>query len=337
MTDGNPFEEEGVWLKAALHTHTARSDGELEPDAHVRHHEWKGFDVCAITDHWTLTKELSTEHCLVITGAELAADPGTGMNNDIEILAIGIDDIPEDPGGNREHWGPMDAYLYKTFPDLTAAAASITGQGGVAFIAHPYWSGMTLETVMEAEGVVGLEVWNASPAREDGRGDSSYVWDLALDRGKACGASRPTTATIRASTSATGGPWCARPSGRRRRCSRPCRRGHTYASNGPRTPRGRPRRRRPRGALQPGPLGDAESWREHGWAVRADHRDRQEETRILERDDHGLVVRARFTPPAGLPYRRLVIEDERGRRAWRTRCDATISPSRTSSPTPRPP
>ena len=45
------------------------------PTAHVRHHEWMGFDVCTITDHWTLTHEPSTKHCLVITGAELAADP----------------------------------------------------------------------------------------------------------------------------------------------------------------------------------------------------------------------------------------------------------------------
>jgi hypothetical protein len=42
----------------------------------------------------------------------------------------------------------------------------------------------------------------------------------------------------------------------------------------------------------------------------------QFEARILERDDRGLVVRARFTPPADLPYRRLVVEDERGRKAW---------------------
>jgi hypothetical protein len=55
---------------------------------------------------------------------------------------------------------------------------------------------------------------------------------------------------------------------------------------------------------------------ETGWAVRADARNRMEDSRVLERDDDGLVVRARFDPPMELPYRRLVIEDERGRRAW---------------------
>ena len=37
---------------------------------------------------------------------------------------------------------------------------------------------------------------------------------------------------------------------------------------------------------------------------------------MLERDDRGLVVRARFDPTMELPYRRLVIEDERGCKAW---------------------
>ena len=114
MTDGDPFDVEGVWLKAALHTHTPAPTGSSTRGA-VEHHDWLGFDVCAITDHWTLTKEPSTEHCLVITGAELAADPHPGMDNDVEILAIGIGDIPEDPGGSRDHWGPM-TYIYKTFP-----------------------------------------------------------------------------------------------------------------------------------------------------------------------------------------------------------------------------
>jgi hypothetical protein len=43
-----------------------------------------------------------------------------------------------------------------------------------------------------------------------------------------------------------------------------------------------------------------------------------EDTRILERDDRGLVTRARFSPPEDLelPYRRLVVEDRLGAKAW---------------------
>ena len=47
-----PFEGDGVWLRCALHAHTTNSDGEMAPDMLVRHYEWAGFDVLAITDHW---------------------------------------------------------------------------------------------------------------------------------------------------------------------------------------------------------------------------------------------------------------------------------------------
>jgi hypothetical protein len=316
MVDGDPFDVEGVWLKTALHNHTLRSDGDLEPEAHVRHHEWMGFDVCAITDHWKITKEPSTEHCLVLTGAELAADPGPGMDNDSEILAIGIHDIPEDPGGDEARWAPIDNYHYKTFPDLSAAAAHITSQGGVAFIAHPYWSGMTLETLMAVEGVVGLEVWNASSERENARGDSSYMWDLALERGPSLWGFATDDSHYPGFDIGDG--WTMVRAAERSEASvlEALRRGHTYATNGPRI-------------LDVAHDGEAlevrcgparqvtlASHREHGWAVRADQRGLLQDARILERDDHGLVTRVRFTPPAGLPYRRLVIEDATGRKAW---------------------
>ncbi len=316
MTDGFPFDVDGVWLKAALHNHTRRSDGDLEPDAHVRHHEWMGFDVCAITDHWTLTHVPSTPRLLVITGAELAADPGAGMDNDVEILAIGISDIPEDPGGDRTNWRPVEAYHYKTFPDLSAAAASIAAQGGVSFIAHPYWSGMPHEVIVATEGVVGLEVWNASSERENGRGDSSYVWDLALERGKQLWGFGTDDSHYAGLDIGDGWTMVRAAERSEEAFLEALRRGHTYASNGPRILSVE----RDGDAIEvrstPARMINLMSHREHGWSVRADHRGLEFESEILERNDRDLVVRARFTPPAGLPYRRLVVEDEAGRKAW---------------------
>ncbi|MGZ8663005.1 MAG: hypothetical protein ACXWYI_13115, partial [Actinomycetota bacterium] len=94
------------------------------------------------------------------------------------------------------------------------------------------------------------------------------------------------------------------------------RRGHTYASNGPDILGVE----RDGEALEvrctPARMINLMSHREHGWSVRADHRGMQFESRILERNDRGLIVRARFTPPADLRYRRLVVQDETGRKAW---------------------
>ena len=311
----NPFSGDGIWLKSALHTHTKRSDGDLDPDAHVRHHEWMGFDVCAITDHWTLTYEPSTEHLLVITGAELAVDP-LGEGRYTEILAIGIDDIPEDPGGGREHWRQIDNYNFKTFPDLSAAGRNIAAQGGVSFIAHPYWSGLPLEVLLEAESVEGIELFNASAERENGRGDSSYMWDLTLEAGK--GFWGVGTDDCHYPGFDIGGAWTMVKSAERSEAAflDALRGGMTYASSGP--------------VIHDVVVdGDAVEVRcsaarsivlmsryETGWAVRADGRNRQEDAWVLERDDAGLITRARFRPPMALPYRRLVIESAEGRKAW---------------------
>ena len=316
MTEGNPFDVDGEWLKSAFHTHTARSDGELDPAAHVRHHEWMGFDVVAITDHWTLTHEPSTDHILVITGAELAADPYGGALADSEILAIGISDIPEDPGGDRAKWGPIDAYTYKTFPDLSAAARCIADQGGVSFIAHPYWSGMPLETLMAVEGVHGIELFNSSAQRENARGDSSYVWDLCLDRGKRFWAFG--TDDCHYPGFDIGDAWTMVRAAERTEAAvlEALRQGHTYASAGPQirdiTVDGTELEVR----CSPARAVVMASRYETGWAVLAGARNRMEEARVLERDDRGLIVRARFSPSIELPHRRVVIEDEAGRKAW---------------------
>jgi hypothetical protein len=312
---GNPFDTDGEWLKAALHTHTRRSDGDLEPEAHVLHHEWRGFDVLAITDHWTLTPMPSTEHLLVITGAELAVDP-LAEGRYTEILAIGIDELPADPGGDRRYWELIENYDFKTFPDLSTAGAYIGGQGGVSFIAHPYWSGLPAELLIAAENVQGVELFNSSAERETGRGDSSYVWDLSLEAGKRLWGFA--TDDCHYPGFDVGDAWTMirAPERSKEAVLESLRNGWTYASAGPVIHDVRADEDTVEIRCGPARSVVLMSRYETGWMVRADDRGRQEEARILERDDRGLVVRASFTPSPRVPYRRLVVEDPRGRRAW---------------------
>jgi hypothetical protein len=316
MEAGSAFgPDDGVWLKAALHTHTTRSDGDLEPGAHVRHHAWMGFDVCAITDHWKVTKEPSTPECLVLTGAELAADP-LAEGRYTEILAIGIHEIPEDPGGDRRHWGPIDQYEFKTFPDLSSAAREIRAQGGVSFVAHPYWSGLPLETLLAADEADGIELFNASAERENGRGDSSYMFDLMLEAGR-----RPIAFATDDSHYPgfdIGDAWTMVFSAERSQEAvlEALRSGRTYASAGPSILGVELDGAAVEIRCSPARAVVLMSRYETGWAVRADHRNRMEEGTILRRDERGLITRARFAPELEVPYRRVVVEDEKGRRAW---------------------
>ncbi len=314
--EASPFDVEGVWLKTALHTHTIRSDGELTPESHVLHHEWMGFDVVTITDHWTLTSRPSTEHTMVIQGAELAADP-LAKGRYTEILAIGIDDIPEDPGGDRDHWGPIDNYHFKTFPDLSAAAANINEQGGVAFVAHPYWSGLPPEVVLEARGVAGFELYNASAERETGRGDSSYVWDLALDRGQLLFGIA--TDDCHYPGFDIGDGWTMVRAAERTQDAvlAALSTGSFYATNGPTIHDVRRDGAEVEVRCSPAASVMLRSGFERGLAVSAGPRGRQEKARIEERADDGAIVRARFQPsPEDLSYARIQVNDDRGRSAW---------------------
>jgi hypothetical protein len=310
------FEGDGVWLKTALHTHTSATDGELRPEAVAAHYEWAGFDVLAITDHWTLTSVPSTEHLLVISGAELAVDP-LGKGRYTEILAIGIDALPEDPGGDRAHWERIDNYDFKTFPDLSTAAAFITGQGGAAFVAHPYWSGLPPDVILGAEGLTGLELFNASAERETGRGDSSYIWDLALESGLSLSAIA--TDDSHYPLFDIGDAWTMVHAADRSRDAvlDALHAGRGYASNGPVLHDVRNDHDRIEVRCSPCRSVGVHTRHQEGWTVRADHRGRQEGARILERNDAGLVVRARFRPDVDdLPFVRVVAVDAEGRSAW---------------------
>ncbi|MGZ6544820.1 MAG: CehA/McbA family metallohydrolase [Actinomycetota bacterium] len=315
-TTAGTWDGDGIWLKTALHTHTSDTDGELPPRAVAEHYEWAGFDVVAITDHWTLTSVPSSEHLLVITGAELAVDP-LGKGRYTEILAIGIDEIPEDPGGDRAYWERIDNYDFKTFPDLSSAAAFITGQGGAAFVAHPYWSGLPPEVILNAEGLTGLELFNASSERENGRGDSSYIWDLALEAGRSLSAIA--TDDSHYPLFDIGDAWTMVRAADRSRDAvlDSLRAGQTYASNGPALHDVRRDGDRIEVRCSPCVSVCLQTRYQAGWAVRADHRGRQEGARILQRSDAGLVVHAEFRPPfEDLPFVRVVATDAEGRRAW---------------------
>src|SRR5258707_2516514 len=133
----------------------------------VRHYEWAGYDVLAITDHWVRTMEPSTRKLLVIPSTELNA---VANGHDAHVLALGVEADPE----------PPDA-----FAPLADVVAWILENRGVPYLAHTYWSGLRTSEWEACEGLVGIEVWNTGCELEIGRGDSSVHWDEALEAGRA--------------------------------------------------------------------------------------------------------------------------------------------------------
>jgi hypothetical protein len=168
----DPFTAGGEWLRCALHAHTTSSDGELAPALLAAHYRRAGFDVLAITDHWKIT-DADADGLLVLPSVELnCVLPGA---RDGHVLAFGAVAGPEEL---RE--------LAAGYSNLDETGRWIDAHGGVAYLAHPYWTGVTPGTLELPESVVGIEVYNAGCELEVGRGLSAVHWDELLEAGRLC-------------------------------------------------------------------------------------------------------------------------------------------------------
>ena len=122
----SPWRAEGEWLRAALHVHSTNSDGELSARGVAQHYARAGYDVVALTDHWHRSVAPSTAGLLVLPGVELNCL--LPEDRDGHVLGIGIERDPSELEGERR--------------DLAETAEWIVGAGGVAYLAHPYWTGV---------------------------------------------------------------------------------------------------------------------------------------------------------------------------------------------------
>jgi hypothetical protein len=195
----DPFTADCEWLRCALHAHTTESDGELSPALLAAHYARAGFDVLAITDHWKIAAA-EVHGIIVVPSIELnCVLPGA---RDGHVLGFGV---VAGAGELRD--------LALGYPELGEIGEWITSRGGVAYLAHPYWSGVTPGTLELAESVTGIEVYNAGCQLEVGRGLSTVHWDELLEGGGSAPHLRRTTRTIPASTPGSRGPGSASPSG----------------------------------------------------------------------------------------------------------------------------
>ena len=164
---------DGVWLRCALHAHTTKSDGELPPDGLAQHYARAGYDILAITDHWARTDAEPVGDLLVIPSVELNCVLPEARDG--HVLGFGISCEPAEL-----------AALGAEYADLARAADWIEAHGGIAFLAHPYWTGAIPGRLELPANVAGIEVYNAGCELEVGRGLSSVHWDELLEAGRLC-------------------------------------------------------------------------------------------------------------------------------------------------------
>jgi hypothetical protein len=295
----SPWQGDGDWLRAALHAHTTNSDGELAPRALARHYGRAGYDVVALTDHWRRSTAPSNAELVVLPGVELnCVLPG---DLDGHVLGIGIERDPAELEGERR--------------DLGETAGWIVAAGGVAYLAHPYWTGAVPGGIELPPSVTGIEVFNAGCELEVGRGLASVHWDALLEDRALCPALVTDDSHHPGFDSDHAWTWI-RAQRTPESVLEALRAGWFYGSTGP--------------VIHDVSLRDIEvvvrcsparsitllCGRSSGTAVHAGRLGYRYGADVLETSPDDWVVAARLDLPPAAPFARLEVVDPAGRRAW---------------------
>ena len=158
----NPYATRGRWWRVSLHCHTTNSDGHVSPAGAVRIYGHLGYDAIAITDHDFVTRVPGHRgRPLLIPAAELNGPPDT--------LYLGARETGKVRIGGR---------------GLQATIDRIRARGGLAFVAHPSWSGLSDKVLLGAHGYLGLEAYNQVTQDLNGLGRAVEKWDQVLAAGR---------------------------------------------------------------------------------------------------------------------------------------------------------
>ena len=178
------FSAPGRFHRGNLHTHSALSDGCLDPAEVCRRYKAEGYDFISLTDHFVGrygypiadTRAFRDARFTTIPGAELHS--GTMQNGELwHLLAVGLSDDFAPP--NAPGFLPVEDQ--ETGPELARRARDA---GAFVAIAHPHWSGLTLADALSIEAAHSVEIYNHGCAVGCDREGGGHVLDLMLSQGR---------------------------------------------------------------------------------------------------------------------------------------------------------
>ena len=158
----NPYKNLPHWFRGNTHTHSTRSDGDSPLERVVDHYRERGYSFLAMTDH-ELLLDLAE-----FAGADFVGIPAeevTVRGRD-HIVGLGLRDPVA--GCNTHHQRVID---------------DIAGQGGLAVLAHPVFSGLSPEQAQGLHGYHAVEILNAVCQYLEYNGYALQWWDELLRRG----------------------------------------------------------------------------------------------------------------------------------------------------------
>ena len=177
------FTTPGQFWRGNLHTHSNLSDGVLDPAEVCRRYKAEGYDFIALTDHFIGSYDYPIADTIAfrkdgfttLLGAELHS--GAMQNGELwHILAVGLPFDFARP--NAPRFQPVADQ--ETGPELAQRARDA---GAFVAIAHPQWSGMTLEDARSITAAHAVEIYNHGCAMGCDRADGAHTADLMLSMG----------------------------------------------------------------------------------------------------------------------------------------------------------
>ena len=178
------FTEPGRFWRGNLHTHSTRSDGVLDPVEVCRRYRDQGYDFLALTDHFVGrygypivdTLPMRTNSFTTILGAELHS--GSMANGELwHILAVGLP--PDFAPSHSPSFVPVAGQ--ESGPEIAARAVAA---GAFVAIAHPQWSGLTIEDARSITAAHAVEIYNHGCAMGCDRPDGFMLADQLLTEGR---------------------------------------------------------------------------------------------------------------------------------------------------------
>ena len=174
----------GRFWRGNLHTHSTLSDGVLSPEEVCRRYRDEGYDFLSLTDHFVGecgypiadTRAFRTNSFTTIPGAELHS--GAMGNGELwHVLAVGL----------PETFAPSNTPSFEPVPDQETGpeiARRAVAAGAFVAVAHPQWSGLTLDDARTLAPVAhAVEAYNHGCAVGCDRPDGFHVLDLLLSEG----------------------------------------------------------------------------------------------------------------------------------------------------------
>lgn len=157
------YDTSGHWYKGNTHIHSVVSDGHKNFQELADLYASAGYDFLFRTDHWI--------------ASEVKAD----RQNYPLLWLDGIELDGCDSRGTYFHIACLGSFQgIERGMSLEEALQAVHNQGGLIILAHPHWTGNSLEEALSLP-LDGVEVYNNVCQSMNGKGYAGPIWDGLLD------------------------------------------------------------------------------------------------------------------------------------------------------------